>query len=310
MSDPALARADEQARRFYQFNGETFWSVTTIISGGVPKYLGPHYAKLAAELAYDAIVERGPSSRATAIVRRLAARGRLDVLARQARGELKSIDLAKLSDREIALRWVKGAADRHRDAAAQKGTDVHAQAEELVLRHAREASRLSLAGADVQPWPVELEGYQRSFTSWIEDWQPEFIAAEATVFNRTQVWAGTLDTVIRLHLPDGTALVPVVDYKSGRSVYAEVALQLSAYARGEFIGASDGVTELPMPQVDQTVGAVLHLRESGRYRFRLVRIDEQVYAAFLFAREVFRFVEELAPTVFLQDLTAAPEETL
>lgn len=302
MSGPQLARADDLGRRFYTFGNppEAYWSVTTIINGGVPKYLGPHYAKLAAELALEAIVERGPHARSAAIVKRLAAKGRAHVAARQANGELKSIKLDRLSDRDLALRWIKGAADRHRDAAAERGTDVHTEAERLVLQHAREASRLVLDHELIQPWPAPLAGYQRSFVEWVDDYQPEFLAAEATVFNGPQAYAGTLDAIVRLHMPDGSTLVTIVDYKSGRAVYAEVGLQLAAYARAEFVGAPDGVTRLPMVAVQ--AGAVLHLTPKG-YGFRLVRIDEPIYNAFLFAREVFRFTDELAKTVLLQDLT-------
>lgn len=303
MSGPVLARADDLGRRFYTFGHppEAFWSVTTIISGGVPKFLHAHYAKMAAELAYGAIVERGPASRSSAILRRLAAAGRADVEERQARGELTSIKLSKLTPRDLALRWIKGAADRHRDAAAERGTAVHAEAEQLVLVHAREASRLYLDHDAIAPWPEGLTSYQDAFTRWVDDFAPEFLAAEATVFNRPQAYGGTLDAICRIHLPDGSSLVVIIDYKTGKAVYDEVALQLAAYARAEFIGATDGVTELPM--VAPEAGAVLHLRADGTYQFRLVRIDDPIFAAFCYAREVYRWLNETAKTALLQDLT-------
>lgn len=301
MSNPTLASNDAEGRRFYTFGdpAEAFWSVTTIISGGVPKHLQAHYAKLAAELAFDAIAERGPGSRGAAIIRRLAARGRRDVMERQARGELKSIKLAKLTERDLALRWIKGAADRHRDAAAERGSAVHTEAEQLVLTHARESARLYLEHSAIEPWPDELLPYQAAFVRWVDDYNPEFLAAEATVFNRTQAYAGTLDTIIRIYL-DGQPLVLLVDFKTGKDIYPEVALQLAPYARAEFIGHPDGVTELPMIPVD--AGAFLHLTPKG-YRFQLVRIDQPIFDAFAYAREVYRFASETSKTVFLQDLT-------
>jgi hypothetical protein len=336
VSAPVLAGRDDLGRRFYTFGDppEAFWSVTTIISGGVPKFLHAHYAKMAAELAFDAILERGPYSRPTAIINRLAARGRAWVAERQAAGELTSIKLAKLGPRDLALRWIKGAADRHRDAAAERGSAVHAEAELLVLSHAREAARLYLDHQAIAPWPEDLAAYQRAFVAWVDDFHPEFLAAEASVFNRTQAYAGTLDTIIRILAGDlvtaieaiggprlvrrfevelwewlraldpETPIQVIVDFKTGKAVYAEVALQLAPYARGEFIGAPDGRTELPMIPVD--LGAVLHLRADGTYQFRLVRIDESIFAAFCFAREVYRFVNETAKTVLLQDLTPSP----
>lgn len=302
MSNPSLARKDDDDRRFYVFGDESFWSVTTIIGGGVPKYLQAHYAKLAAQVAFDAILERGPYSRPGAIIRRLAARGRANVVERQARGELKSIRLDKLTSDELALRWIKGAAERHRDAAAQRGTDIHGEVEKLVLQYAREAVRLSFEGLEIPPWPDEIAAWQPGIFNWINDHRPIFLAAEATVFNRRQAYAGTLDAVCQLHLPDGRRPVPVVDLKTGNEVYDDVALQLSAYARGEFIGHPDGRTELAMPTVDS--GAVLHLNPKlpRGYRFQWVRIDDPVFEAFKFAREVYRWKSQTGKTVFLGDV--------
>jgi len=52
---------------------------------------------------------------------------------------------------------------------------------------------------------------------------------------------------------------------------------------------------------------VLHLTPKG-YQFRLVRIDEPIFAAFQYAREVYRFVNETGKTVLLQDLTPEHKE--
>lgn len=323
MADPRLARKDDEDRRFYVFGEplQSFWSVTTLISGGVPKHLQAHYAKLAAELAYDAILERGPYSRPGAIVNRLAARGRAHVVERQTRGELKSIKLAKLTQRDLALRWIKGAADRHRDAAAQRGTDIHGKAEDFVLAYARESTRLVLEGLSIEPWPAEIVGWQPALLTWIDDFNPEFLLSEATVFNRREIYAGTLDTVVRITFSPAARrawsdifpvllerdwLIVLVDYKSGNDIYAEVALQLSAYRRGEFIGHPDAKTELPMPDIDAT--AVLHLRANGTYGFQFIRSDQPVYDTFLYAREVFRFRDQLAKTVFLGEMAPMPIE--
>jgi hypothetical protein len=232
-------------------------------------------------------------------VSRWARAGRADFLARQARGELTSLKIAKQSDRDLALRWLKGAADRSRDAAAATGTEVHEKAEDLALTHAREATRLTLEGVDVEPWPEALSGYERSFRQWIEDFHPIILATEATVINRTQAYAGTLDTVVKIDLgPRGMSNV-IIDYKSGNRIYPEVALQLAALARGEFIAHPLGRIELPMPRIDH--GAVLHLTPNG-YDFKLVRIDQAIFEAFQFAREVYRFRKETASTVFIADL--------
>lgn len=297
---PALAGYDDEGDRFYHWKGESFYSVTTEISGGVPKYaLVPWAAKSVAELAYRDVLARGPHSRASAIVRRWTRAGRADVAERQGAGGLTSIKLEKQTDGELALRYLKGEPERIRDAAGAIGSDVHSHAEDLVLEHARESASLIIAGLDVRPWPAGLEGYQRSFLNWLEDFEPEFIASEFTVFNRPQAYAGTGDCLTRIRVAPG--VVVIVDLKSGNYVYPEVGMQLAAYARGEFIGSPDRVTEIPMPVVER--GAVLHLRPKATkaylrgYGFQWVDIGDDVFRDFLYAREVFRWLKVRSRTV-------------
>lgn len=316
---PALARQiTEDGGRMYTFGDppETFYSVTTIIGGGVPKYLHAHYAKMVAELVV-ADLER-PHSRAGAIVRRWERAGRAWVAERQAAGELTSIKPAeRLPAAECVLRWLKGAPERHRDEAATRGSAVHAAAEDLVLVHAREASQLILERRPLPAWPEQIRPWmEHSFVPFVRDFRPEYLAAEASVFNRAQVYAGTLDAVMRIRIPEGVHLPPgvvlppdrilsvVVDYKSGRAIYADVALQLAALARGEFFGMPDGRTEVAMLAID--AGAVLHLTPTG-YQLRFVRIDDDVFAAFLYAREVFRWATETSKSVLLDVLEPAVE---
>ncbi|HET7030385.1 MAG TPA: hypothetical protein VFI34_07725 [Candidatus Limnocylindrales bacterium] len=324
---PVLARADEAGDRFYTWKGEAFWSVTTLIGGGVPKYgIAPWSAKVVAELVAADIRAHGPHARAHAAVRRWSRLGRADVVRRQAAGELTSIKLEKLSDLELALRWLKGEPDRVRDAAGEIGSDVHSEAEAHVLRLARDTAAAALEGEALPVWPEHLLDHMRSFETFLAEWSPTYEATEASVFNRPQAYAGTLDAIVRIragllleatarvgdpvptwliHRDPADELVGVLDYKAGRAVYPEVGLQLAAYSRAEFVGLPDGVTEAPLPAID--FGAVLHITPRG-YRFRLVRIDDAVFNAFLFAREVYRFRKEIAGDVLGHDLAPVPEK--
>lgn len=304
MSNPALATTAEDGSRFYTWRGESFWSVTTIIGGGVPKYgLPAWYAKMAAELAYAELARRGRHSRGHATLRAWAREGRAEVLERQARGEVRSVKLAKLSDEDLALRWLKGEAERVRDAAARKGTGVHDEAESLVLALARETGEAWAAGRPLPAWPDELAPHMRSFAAWLERAQPRYEATEATVFSRAQLYAGTLDAIAEVPWGDGGRRLAVIDYKSGEHVYPEVGLQLAAYARGEFIGSPDGETEVPLPDVGLNA-AVLHIRPRG-CRLYPVEIGPRVIAAFLYAREVYRWATVIAPDVIGPEIKEA-----
>lgn len=327
MSHPFLARSDDAGDRFYLWKAEAFWSVTTLIGGGVPKYgIAPWYGKTVAELVANDILAHGSHARAHAAVRRWSRLGRADVIARQAAGELKSIKLAKLTDAELALRWLKGQPERLRDAAAVIGSDVHSEAEAQVLRLAKDLSGAIQRGDTdaIVDWPSHLAGHARAFADFLEDWRPLYLATEATVFNRPQAYAGTLDAILQVgcgELVDALARVGdpipawlaarhpeamatgILDYKAGRAVYDEVGMQLSAYSRAEFVGLPDGVTEIALPgPID--FGAVLHITPTG-YHLRLVRIDDQVFDSFRYAREVYRFRKEIGPMVLGRDL--APE---
>lgn len=318
MSNPVLASLDPAGDRFYEWKGERFWSVTTLLDGGVVKYgLPPWYAKTVAELVAADILARGPHARAHAAIRRWAKTARIEVERRQSIGELTSIKLHKLTDRELALRFLKGEPVRLRDTAGETGLEVHDEAEELVLRLARETGDAWAAETKMPDWPDHLLGYMTSFVAFLRDWGPRYLATEATIFNRTQAYGGTLDAIIEVAIPStvatpvwfprpvGRPLVAVIDYKSGNRIHPEVAMQLAAYSRGEFIGSPDRVTELPLPRID--AGLVLHITPTG-YALRPARIDDDVFEAFKFARENYRWGKETARTVLAPALTRPARE--
>jgi len=176
------------------------------------------------------------------------------------------------------IRHLKGLPYAQRDTAANMGSAIHSAAEAYVLE---------------QPYPVvptDQEPYMTAFRDWLEDFEPVFEAVEAPCFSRSQRYAGTLDAII---VVDGQKLL--IDYKTGKGVYPEVGLQLAAYRYAEtFLGMPDA-SEAPMPEVDGC--AVVHLKPNGTYDFIPIRADQEVWRAFLYAREVFRFLNETATSV-------------
>lgn len=241
---PKIERAG-QGGRFYVWKKNRYWSVTTIISGGLPKPVLVNWAKkVTAEYAVE---------------------------------HLESLNQLVADDPKGAIDWLKGAAFRQRDAAANLGTLVHEACEAHVLD---------------KPYPeytAEQEPFMVSLEDWIKDFQPTFESVEAPCFSDKHRYAGTLDAIAVI---DGKRYL--LDYKTGKGVYPEVGLQLAAYRFSEsFLGLPDG-SEGPTPAVDEC--AVVHLRPEG-YEFVPVRADQPVFESFLFCREVFRFMEELSKTV-------------
>jgi hypothetical protein len=241
------------SKRFYDWKGERFWSVTTILSGGVPKpALLPWGIKMVAEGAVEAV-------RSGALV--------------------PMVD----QDADAAVKFLKGLPYAQRDRAASLGTEIH------------EAIEILAQGKPWPDWPLPIRPHMERFREWAEGAQPEWIASEATVYNRTQAYAGTLDLIARI-----AGQVVLADVKTGKAIYPEVALQLSAYRHAEFMGLPDG-TEEPMPPVDGALA--LHLTAEACTEVH-VRTDDDVFQAFLFAREVFRWQEETSKTVIGQGVAA------
>jgi hypothetical protein len=286
---PAGARLDDQGNRLYTWTGrgqvEEFYSVTTIINRGIPKYLVPWAAKLVAELAYADVEKHGRRA-----LKRWAKEGAAFLAAQREGGRpLKSVSE---QPRDLALRYLKFEPERVRDAAADVGKAVHAASEDAVLSAVREGARLYATGVEWPKYDLPIAKRMDAFARFLDDYGPRFLATEATVYNRAEAYAGTLDAFLELPL-EGIWSVLATDYKSGRSVYPEVALQTCAYAHGEFIGSPDRVTELPMPAVTGT--AVLHLTDKG-YLLRRLRFDDSVWRTFLYAREIFRWSLETSKT--------------
>lgn len=273
---PRNARNASHGGRFYVWGrGERYWSVTTILSALPKDALKFWAAKVVAEFAFD-----------------------------------RSKTWFTMG-RDEAIDWLKREPLRFTGERADYGSAVHAAAEAYAIGR-------PLRG----DFSDEERAAAGQFLRYVKLLSPRFIASEASVYSRTQKYAGTLDSIVEIELerllsiwgpglipwrpPEGRTFVRLlVDYKTGgdieegKGVYPEVALQLSAYAHAEFMGAPNGI-EVPLPEVDGA--AVLHIQAGG---WRLVPVDalrDDVFKAFLFVREVFRWREVISKEVLGTEL--------
>lgn len=283
--------------RWYDWHGDRYWSVTTIIKGGTPNEALVNWAKkFTAEYAVDNFAK-------------------FDAL-------MTPDDLGEI-DRDGAVEWLKEASSRYARSRAQVGSLLHDYAEAYVLEAPKPEAVSEVADMLTQ------------FAYWLDMWQPTFVMVEAPVFNRTEQYAGTLDAIVeieRSRIPDPALAVMtgqqtadlglyswrgvagedvvrlLVDYKTGKSVYHDTALQLAAYRHAEFVGLPDG-TEQFMPEVD--CAAALHVRADG-IEFLPVDTSEDVWRSFLYVREVYRWGRDIAKGVIGAPMQPAepPEPTL
>src|SRR6185369_1773292 len=108
--------------------------------------------------------------------------------------------------------------------------------------------------------------YMTSFVKFIMDRQPEFLYSEVTTWSRKHGYAGTADAICIM----GRKTF-LIDYKSGKSLHSEVALQLTALAKADFIITEDG-EELDIPPIDGL--AAVHIRPRSWHIAEIDHVEE------------------------------------
>lgn len=172
------------------------------------------------------------------------------------------------ADREGVLKTLKGA--RWVKTAAQLGSLVH----ECVDAYSK--------GKSMPAYTPEAAPYIHAFLMFCEDHKPDFKFNEVTVYNRSLGYAGTTDWIGTI---DGGPLA-IGDWKSGKAIYPDVALQLSAYANGEFMDIAGA--EEPLPQIEEAYAVRLGKSE---YEVVPVKLSAEAWRSFQAALELVRWKE-------------------
>jgi len=164
-------------------------------------------------------------------------------------------------DREAAIDMLKGAPRRSRDAAAGVGDVIHAYVEAL------------LTDGTAPAITEQHEPYLEGFLGFVEEFKPDFRTVEGTVFNHTERYSGTFDF---LAVVEG--LLVLGDWKTGKGIYDEVALQLAALRNADSLWDPIDGQLLPMPEVDACVA--VHL-QPGKAWLYPIDASHIAYEAFL-----------------------------
>jgi hypothetical protein len=231
-------------------------SVTSATSGGLPKpFLEGWAAKTAAECAVD----------------------KYDLV-----GKLIADD-----GEQAAIDYIKSARYRDRDKKANRGTIVHAALEAYLAGKEMTPENIDAALKEKRVPPnlwKSARGMVRGLWEFLADEEPEVYWSESTVYSRTHGYAGTPDVLARMRV--GGSLVPaVIDVKTSKSIYDEVALQLCAYARADFVGLDDGTEAALHPGVPDgeriDYGVAVRPMASGKYEKAVFTLSDEVYDLFL-----------------------------
>lgn len=240
---PARGLKFYPASHRYKLDGEWVPGVTTILGNAIPKPALPKWsAKSVAEYV---------------------ARNREAVEQFYAMGEGPMVAALK------EVPWAE------RDAAGNRGTEVHDIAERYVMGHEVEV-------------PDEIAGHVEACAAFIEDWNIKPVLVEAVVGSREHKYAGKLDLVA----DSANAPRAVYDWKTARSgIYFETAYQCNAYAFAEFHGENGD--ESPMADLGIEAAFGVHLRADG-YDVYPLEYGPGVFAEFVHLRQAADLIKRAA----------------
>lgn len=187
--------------------------------------------------------------------------------------ELSEVKPSERLDRLTRARWDVT------NKAAVKGTKVHDLAHRLG------------AGFEVEV-PEELEGYVESYLRFVEAFHVEEILAEFAVFKRLPWggYGGSPDLLAHLVTPlDPDPTRWLLDFKTGKGVYDDAALQLAAYNEADVYLDDDG-NEVEWEPAERL--GVVHLRADG-FDLREINQDPEgelaPFDVFMYAMQTARF---------------------
>lgn len=252
-----LKRVNAGRGHSYRLDGKPVQGVTTLIGKGVPKPALPNWA---ARSVAEYVADADP--------------GDLDALRRLGRDGM--------------IKALKDVPWRDRDAAAGRGTEIHAIAERL--SRGEEVRRTDA----IEP----IWGYVEACVRFLDEWRISVVLTETVIGSRRHRYAGTLDLIA--DLPDGRRAL--FDYKTSRSgVWGETALQLAAYRHADFYLDGDG-HEQPMSELQIGTAYAVHLRPDG-YSVHPIDTSNEVFDMFRCAAYIARRADDV-----MRSWVGEPEE--
>lgn len=209
--------------------------------------------------------------------------------------------LAGIDEPEVAAAFIAEGGRRMRDRGKDLGSRVHNAIEALCVG----------AQVDIED---DLVHHFAGWQEWLQNFRVKrVLIVEFTVWSHRYRYAGTADVLVEME--DGSWVL--VDYKTGKDVHSDAAMQMIALARADVMVTTAG--EAPMPTIHRA--GVLHLpapvltpkgRQSvrGKWSYRDIPLTgpaaERTWETFLALRSVYDWEKEVAPTILGGKQTAPP----
>jgi hypothetical protein len=137
---------------------------------------------------------------------------------------------------------------------------------------------------------LDLLPYIAGAVRFLDDHVTRVIASEVTFVNLAYRYAGTCDLVAKTK--EGP--LAVIDWKTGKRLYPEVALQLAAYANNEFSVNPDGSRQ-KLPPIDTAIA--VHLDGEGGYTAQPIELSEQLFRTFTALRTLQKWRDTMESSI-------------
>jgi hypothetical protein len=189
-------------------------------------------------------------------------------------------------DRDAVYTLVSNPPDKP-DEPSAVGTLVHGWIERYIkAKLGGGMPSLAVPQEEINAAPNTARWMFERFLAFDARHTPEYVASEFTVWSNQYGYAGTADFSMNLW---GAHIL--VDAKTGKQPYPEVAMQLAAIAKADFVLSADG-TESRLPEYDRY--AVLHIRPRSFTLHPVFKIEE-AFESFLALKRVFDWNVHHAP---------------
>lgn len=175
----------------------------------------------------------------------------------------KEVYLAMVQDPTLSEKEALSAPYKTSDKAKARGTTIHSIVEAY-----------KKSGIQITPELEQFKGYAEAFHKWVKDNGVEIVENERTVISKTHGYAGTLDLLVK---KNGETWI--CDVKTGKDIYQEAYLQLSAYKHA--------LEEDSKIKVDRT--GVILLQENGNYKFAE---GEDYFEVFMATKKLWEFINK------------------